>query len=72
MRRQLGETFILHPHQTVLAETLEYVKLPDGCIPKLIMRSSYARLGLMINTIAQPYVGCLNLALTNYNNTQLT
>jgi dCTP deaminase len=68
-RRQLGETFILHPHQTVLAVTLEYVKLPDDCMLELVMRSSYARLGITINTIAQPgYVGCLNLELTNNNN----
>jgi len=68
-RRQLGETFILHPHQTVLAVTLEYVRLPDDCVLKLIMRSSYARLGITINTMAQPgYVGCLNLELTNNNN----
>jgi dCTP deaminase len=68
-RRQLGETFILHPHQTVLAVTLEYVKLPDDCMLELVIRSSYARLGITINTIAQPgYAGCLNLELTNNNN----
>jgi dCTP deaminase len=68
-RRQIGETFILHPHQTVLAVTLEYVKLPEDCLLELVMRSSYARLGITINTIAQPgYAGCLNLELTNNNN----
>lgn len=68
-RRQLGETFILHPHQTVLAVTLEYVRLPDNCVLMLFMRSSYARLGLTISTIAQPgYCGCLSLEFTNTNN----
>jgi dCTP deaminase len=68
-RRQLGETFILHPRQTVLAVTLEYVRLPDDCMLMLFMRSSYARLGLTISTIAQPgYCGCLSLEFTNTNN----
>lgn len=68
-RRQLGETFILHPNQTVLATSLEYVKLPDNYILSLCMRSSYSRLGLTMSTIAQPgYCGCLSIELTNYNN----
>lgn len=68
-RRQLGETFILHPRQTVLAVSLEYVKLPDDCMLMLFMRSSYSRLGLTISTIVQPgYCGCLSLEFTNNNN----
>lgn len=68
-RRQIGETFILHPHQTVLAVTLEYIKIPDDCLLKLFMRSSYSRLGITISTMAQPgYCGCLSLELTNNNN----
>lgn len=68
-RRQIGETFILHPHQTVLAVSLEYVKIPNNCLLKLFMRSSYSRLGITVSTIAQPgYCGCLSLELTNNNN----
>lgn len=68
-RRQIGETFLLHPHQTVLAVSLEYVKLPDNCILTLYMRSSYSRLGITVSTITQPgYCGCLSLELTNNNN----
>ena len=68
-RRQIGETFILHPHQTVLAVSLEYVKLPQDCLLKLSMRSSYSRLGITISTMAQPgYCGCLSIELTNNNN----
>jgi len=68
-RRQIGETFILHPHQTVLAVSLEYVKIPEDCIFHLFMRSSYSRLGITVSTIAQPgYTGCLSLELTNNNN----
>lgn len=65
-RRQLGETFILHPHQTVLAVSLEYVRLPDDLFMMLFMRSSYSRLGLSISTILQPgYCGCISLELLN-------
>lgn len=65
-RRQIGETFVLHPHQTVLSVSLEYVKLPADCMLQLAMRSSYARLGITVNTIVQPgYTGCLNIELTN-------
>jgi deoxycytidine triphosphate deaminase len=68
-RRQIGETFILHPNQTVLGVTLEYVQLPDDCMLMLFMRSSYARLGLTVSTIVQPgYCGCLNVEFTNSNN----
>lgn len=71
-RRQLGETFILHPHQTVLATSLEYVKLPNDLLMLLFMRSSYSRLGLSISTILQPgYCGCISLELINGNSTPI-
>lgn len=71
-RRQIGETFILHPNQTVLATSLEYVKLPDDLMLFLAMRSSYARLGITISTIVQPgYSGCISLELTNTNFTPI-
>jgi len=68
-RRQLGETFILYPNQTVLAVSLEYVKMPKNHLLALYMRSSYSRLGLTVSTIVQPgYCGCLSIELTNNNN----
>lgn len=68
-RRQLGETFILYPNQTVLASSLEYVKLPEKYMISLYMRSSYSRLGLTVSTLVQPgYCGCLSIELTNNNN----
>lgn len=71
-RRQLGETFILHPNQTVLATSLEYVKIPDDIFLMLFMRSSYIRLGLSISAIVQPgYCGCMSLELTNTNFTPI-
>jgi dCTP deaminase len=71
-RRQIGETFILHPSQTVLATSLEYIKLPTDIMLMLFMRSSYTRLGLSISTIVQPgYCGCLSLELVNNNFTPI-
>jgi len=67
-RRRLGETFMLYPSQTVLATSLEYVKLPNDVYISLNMRSSYTRLGITISTIVQPgYCGCVSLELTNTN-----
>jgi dCTP deaminase len=67
-RRQIGDQIILYPHQTVLASTLEYVKLPSNVFCELKTRSSYNRLGLSVSTIIQPgYTGCFSLELTNNN-----
>lgn len=71
-RRQLGETFILHPQQTILATSLEYIKLPNDLFLMLFLRSSYARLGLTVSTIVQPgYCGCISIELTNNNLTPI-
>ena len=67
-RRRIGDTFLLHPNQTVLASSLEYLKIPQDIYVSLNMRSSYSRLGLSISTIIQPgYCGCASLELTNAN-----
>lgn len=67
-RRKLGETFLFHPHQTVLASSLEYVKLPKDVYVELTMRSSYLRLGISLASIVQPgYCGCFSIELTNVN-----
>lgn len=71
-RRRLGETFLLHPNQTVLASSLEYIKLPSNVFAVLSMRSSYSRLGLTISSTLQPgYCGCISLELTNTNKNPL-
>jgi len=68
-KRLIGETIFLHPHQTVLCSTLEYLKLPNDIFISISTRSSYSRLGLLISSIVQPgYCGCLSLELTNQNN----
>jgi dCTP deaminase len=67
-RRKIGESFLLHPNQTVLCTSLEYVKIPNDVMLILNMRSSFARLGIHLSTIVQPgYKGTISLELTNNN-----
>jgi len=68
-RRDLGERFVVYPHQVVLATTLEYISLPNNVYADMLSRSSYTRLGLSLNTMVQPgYRGCLSLELFNHGN----
>lgn len=71
-RRLLGETFILHPQQTILGSSLEYMKLPKDIFAELSLRSSYLRLGISISAIVQSgYCGCFSIELTNTNHTAI-
>lgn len=68
-RRELGEKFVLYPHQVVLCTTLEYVSLPDYVYADILSRSSYTRLGIPLNTMVQPgFRGCVPLELFNHGN----
>lgn len=68
-RRELGDKFILYPHQVVLCTTLEYVCLPTNIYADILSRSSYTRLGMPINTMVQPgFRGCIALELFNHGN----
>ena len=68
-RRKFGDEIILHPHQTILCSSLEYIKLPENVFAILSMRSTYSRLGLTISTLIQAgYCGCVSIELTNANN----
>src|SRR5262249_15151278 len=42
-----GEPLIIHPHQFVLARTLEFVRLPTDLMAYVIGRSSWGRRGLI-------------------------
>jgi dCTP deaminase len=67
-RRLLGDTFLLHPNQTILTRSLEYIKLPQDVYAVLTMRSSYLRMGVSLSAILQPgYCGCISIELTNIN-----
>lgn len=47
-----GEAFYLHPGELALAVTLESVTIPDDLVGWLDVRSSLARLGLMVHVTA--------------------
>ena len=68
-RRDIGDAFLLHPSQTVLATTLEYIGLPDDVYADVLTRSSYHRMGITVTSMFQPgFRGCLSLELTNQSN----
>jgi len=67
-RISLGNRFVLHPNQFVLAATLEYVSLPTNLAASVEGRSSWGRLGLIIATacsIAPGFKGCVTLEIVN-------
>lgn len=68
-RRELGDRFVLYPHQMVLATTLEYVALPPDIYADVLTRSSYNRLGIHLASMVQPgFRGCFPLELFNHGN----
>ena len=68
-RRRLGDRFLLHPNQIVLASSLEYIKMPKNLVAMLSMRSTYSRLGLVMSSYVHPgYSGCISIELTNTGN----
>jgi len=70
----IGENFILHPHQFVLASILEYISLPYNYYALILGRSTWGRLGLNIATatsVQAGYRGCLTLELRNLGESPL-
>jgi dCTP deaminase len=64
----LGDAVTIHPHQLILALTLEYIRLPSDLMAYVVGRSSFGRLGLIIATAigVHPYFfGPLTLELRN-------
>jgi len=71
----LGNKIVIHPHQFILASTLEYMRLPKDLIAYVIGRSTWGRLGLIVATAVgvQPgYAGTLTLELRNLGETPLS
>lgn len=64
--------FILHPNQFVLAQTFEYVDLPNDIMGILGGRSGLGRHGVVVHATASVidpgYTGNITLELTNYGN----
>lgn len=71
----LGGEIVIHPHQFILAETLEYIRLPTDMIAYVVGRSTWGRLGLIVATavgIHPGFAGSLTLELRNLGETPLT
>jgi dCTP deaminase len=70
-----GASIIIHPHQFVLAQTLEYLRLPSDLMAYVVGRSTWGRLGLIVATavgIHPGFAGSLTLELRNLGETPLT
>jgi dCTP deaminase len=52
IRIETGEQFIIHPHELVLATTLERLTLSDDLLGRLEGRSSLGRLGIIVHSTA--------------------
>lgn len=71
----IGDKLILHPHQFVLGETLEWVKMPNDLVGILTAKSSDAREGLQIesaNLIHPRFSGPITLELKNNGEIPIT
>jgi dCTP deaminase len=68
----MGEFLVLPGHHTVLASTLEYMKLPASLAAMVLTKSSWARNFLTIETapwVHPEYRGCLTLEIANVTET---
>jgi dCTP deaminase len=68
VRRPPGSAFYLHPGEFAIARTLEYLTLPNYMSAQVNGRSSWGRLGLVIETapLVQPnFGGVITLELSN-------
>jgi dCTP deaminase len=63
-----GRGIVLHPHQLLLGETLEFVRMPRDLMAYVVGRSSWGRDGLIVATavgVHPGFVGPLTLELRN-------
>lgn len=70
-----GDKLVIHPHQFILAGTLEYLRLPADLMSYVVGRSTWGRLGLTVATaigIHPNFAGTLTLELRNLGETPLT
>jgi dCTP deaminase len=68
VRRPPGSAFYLHPGEFAIARSLEYLTLPETISAQVAGRSSWGRLGLVIQTapLIQPcFRGTVTLELAN-------
>lgn len=70
-----GQRIVIHPHQFILAATLEYLRLPNDLMAYVLGRSTWGRLGLIVATAVgiQPnFAGTLTLELRNLGEAPLS
>lgn len=70
----LGAKIVIHPHQFMLAHTLEYLKLPSDLMAYVVGRSTWGRLGLIVATaigVHPGFAGCITFELRNLGETPL-
>ena len=70
----LGAKVVIHPHQFMLAQTLEYLRLPVDLMAYVVGRSTWGRAGLIVATavgIHPLFAGHLTLELRNLGETPL-
>lgn len=70
----LGGRLVVHPHQLVLAQALEYLRLPGDLMAYVVGRSTWGRLGLTVATavgVHPGFSGSLTLELRNLGETPL-
>lgn len=67
-----GKSFIIHPGEFVLGNTMEYIKIPHDIVARLDGRSSWGRLGIVIHSTAGSvdpgFEGQLTLEIANISN----
>lgn len=69
--RDFGDEFLVHPGQFVLGCSLEYLGIPRHLLGYIVGRSSWGRLGLVIETammVAPGFKGSITFELTNVGN----
>lgn len=70
-----GRRIVIHPHQFILAATLEYLRLPSDLVAYVMGRSTWGRLGLVVATavgIQPSFAGTLTLELRNLGEAPLS
>jgi len=68
---KIGEAFILHPNNFILASTKEYVKVSDNMVLKVEGKSTLARMGILVHTagfVDPGFEGTLTLEISNQSN----
>ena len=71
----LGSSLVIHPHQFMLAQTFEYLRLPSDLSAMVVGRSTWGRLGLIVATaigIHPNFAGSLTFELRNLGEAPLT